>query len=103
MNYNFKSPYGSENYTLQVKYSKYANGQRRMQLIDCIDGLPYCTVSVSHEDIDESAGEILVKNYSENEGVLSFLLENGIVNPPHRYINSGYVKMPVCTIKDHKI
>ena len=42
--------------------------------------------------------EIAVKNYSENEGMLEFLIENGYVAEPHRVIVSGFVEIPVCKV-----
>jgi hypothetical protein len=45
-----------------------------------------------------SKEEVGVKDYSENEGMLDFLIGNGIVEKPHRYENSGFVKIPICKI-----
>jgi hypothetical protein len=39
--------------------------------------------------------EVIIKNYSENEGVLEFLIENGIVSKPLRTVESGWVTCPV--------
>jgi len=44
--------------------------------------------------------EVAIKDYSENEGVLNTLLANDIVEPPHRVIQSGYVNLPICKLKD---
>lgn len=45
--------------------------------------------------------EIAIKNYSENEGILDILIEQGVINEPHRYVSSGYVNnIPVCTLKE---
>jgi hypothetical protein len=39
--------------------------------------------------------EVIIKNYSENEGVLEFLIENGIVSKPLRTVSSGWVTCPI--------
>jgi hypothetical protein len=66
-------------------------------MIDAEDGMPYTTASVSIPDLTKE--EVGIKNYSENEGVLTFLLENNIVEPPHRFVQSGFVTIPVCKLK----
>ena len=43
--------------------------------------------------------EVGIKDYSENEGVLDFLVKNNIVHPPHRHAQSGFVIIPVCRLK----
>jgi hypothetical protein len=42
--------------------------------------------------------EVAVKNYSENEGTLAGLISAGILQPPHRWIPSGWVMLPVCQL-----
>lgn len=49
---------------------------------------------------DLRPGEVAVKNWSENEGVLDTLLREGIVKFPHRHIRTGYVMAPVCYLTD---
>ena len=97
MNYQFQSLYGSDRYTLQIQYSTYQEGNTSMQLIDCTDGCPFATATVNLPGLTKD--EVAIKNYSENEGVLSFLLENNIVELPHRFIASGFVNIPVCRLK----
>lgn len=97
MNYQFRPLYGNQQYTLQIELGKYATGNTRMQLIDCADGFPFATASVDHPSLAEN--EIAVKNWSENEGVLEFLLDNNIVEQPHRLISSGFVTIYVCMLK----
>lgn len=46
----------------------------------------------------EDFNSIAVKNYSENRGVLEFLIKNKIVEKPHRSIQSGYVEIPICKL-----
>ena len=64
------------------------------------DGFPFakCTVNIPGLEKDEVA----IKDYSENEGMLDFLLSNSIVEKPHRYEHSGYVRIPVCKMSVSK-
>ena len=97
MSYIFKSPFGKDQYTLQIQYGKYKGGNKSISLIDCTDGFPFATATVNLPGLEKD--EIAIKNYSENEGILEFLLENEIINQPHRYIGSGFVTVPVCKLK----
>lgn len=46
-------------------------------------------------------GEVAIKDYCENQGILKVLLDAGIIKPPHRYVPSGYVNYPVCFVNKH--
>lgn len=84
---------GSYQVTLQV--GKYRNGQTSLQLFDAEDGQPVATASISMPDIDLDENEIVVKDYSENEGMLDFLLQNNIVEMRSEYLEVGYNVAPV--------
>ena len=58
------------------------------------DGAMYGRVSVNL-DTTLLPGEFLVKNWSENEGLLEALVEAGAVVDTGRRIPSGYVDIPV--------
>jgi len=79
-------------------YGKYANGgATSIQLIEKESGEPFCTATVNFPDKLES-DEIAIKNWNENYGIQAILIENGIITYPHRFIWSGYVKIPICKL-----
>ena len=41
---------------------------------------------------------MLVKDYSENEGVLDFLTTNNIVVPTDKWVTTGFVDVQVCIL-----
>ena len=57
-------------------------------------------ISVAGTSIQEDlkTGEVAIKDWSENEGILDFLVQNKIVKEPHRFVESGYVKIPICEL-----
>lgn len=57
------------------------------------DGMPVATASTWTHGLE--SGEFAIKNYSENEGMLDCLLESGIVERPHRRVQSGFVELPI--------
>ena len=90
MTYKFKE------YQVTVSKAKYRNGGTAIQLNDAEDGFPFATATTWIEGLAEN--EVAVKDYSENVGMLGFLVKNGIVQEPHRYVNSGFVNIPICTL-----
>lgn len=53
------------------------------------------TVNVQQE---LKPGRVAIKDWSENEGLLDVLVEEGIVSEPLAYIPSGFVEIPVCRL-----
>ena len=79
--------------------SYYINGNRvALYLVAGEDGEPVstCTVNLPDEPLDE--GEVFIKDYSENEGMVEFLEKEGVVKPTGRMVQSGYVLIPVCKL-----
>jgi hypothetical protein len=77
---------------------QYANGQTSIQLIDRA-GIPFMTASVAHDlDIDDDC--VIIKNYSENEGIMEALIEAGIIEKPFCEIPTGFVTLYVAELCD---
>lgn len=93
MKYNLNG----EIFDVTLERCNYLNNTLALELVETETGEPFmmCTVNIP----DLSYGEVAIKNYSENEGVLDFLIKEGIVEPPHRFASSGYVSLPVCKVK----
>ena len=92
----FKSTYSDETVTVYLQSRNYTSGNVRIDLIDARDHCPYMSVTVNIDGLDEN--EVAIKNYSENEGILDVLVDEGIVKSPHRYVNSGFVRIPICEL-----
>jgi hypothetical protein len=84
-----------QSYVLEPTLKRYNNGQTCIQLIDTSDGFPFATATVAVEN-NLSKEEVAIKDYSENEGLLDTLLAYNIVEKPHAFIQSGFVKIPIC-------
>lgn len=91
--YTLKTQY--ETYDVRLKFGRYHNRRTAIEIIDLEDGCPVMMATVNLPDVSLSADEVIIKNYSENEGVLEFLIENGIVSAPVRSVSSGWVTCPV--------
>lgn len=80
----------------KVVKSKYDNGRLALRLIDAKDGSPIATATVNIPDVKLSKDEVLIKDYSENQGMLKVLEEAGIVKSTGDSIRSGFVNIPIC-------
>jgi hypothetical protein len=54
------------------------------------------TVNVPEEHIEED--EVIIKNYSENEGILDVLIDAGIISKPLRSVEVGYALVHICKL-----
>jgi len=79
-----------------VKYGKYKNGRTAIELI-CEDGEPMIMATVNVVDYqDLNDNEVIIKDYSENEGVLKALIKAGIITTALKNIPTGFVNVQVC-------
>ena len=94
--FSFVSQFG-ERYLLFIKRETYKEGGIRIQLYDSKDGTPYATATSSIKENLEQ-GEVAIKDWSENKGILDFLVQNKIIRSPHRFVSSGHVEIPICEL-----
>jgi hypothetical protein len=86
--YELKTTYA--NYSVHIiNAGSYANGRRAIRIVDAEDSAAVMTATVNMPDVDLKEGEIIIKNYSENEGCLPFLVANGVVSPAIRWVDHG--------------
>jgi len=87
-------------YPCTLEWRRYTNGRPALLLIDSTtDGEEVAVASVNLPDIELEPDEICIKDYSENEGMLSALVTAGIVEKPHRFERSGFVTIPICRLR----
>jgi len=96
----FKSPY-SEYEVHSLKWGKGPGGNNTLQLLDK-RGESIAVASSYKKDFHLGPDEMLVKDYSENQGILDFLIENGICSKPKYYIASGFVDLVLVDILEKK-
>ena len=81
--------------------NRYVNGQNAIQLVDS-DGMPFMTASVAF-DVNIADDEVLIKNYSENEGILEALIDANIIEKPYAAIETGFVKLHIAALVNDDI
>ena len=85
--YQLKTPYAQ--YSVILTGGSYANGRKAIRILDAEDGSPVMTATVNVPEAHLEPDEVIIKNYSENEGCLPFLITNGVVSPAERWVGHG--------------
>ena len=91
--YILTTEYGS--YEVYLSFGKYRNGRTSIELLDARDHEPVMVATVNIDNALLHGDEIIIKDYSENEGVLDFLVRNEIVSHPKHWVATGWVACPV--------
>lgn len=79
----------------------YMDGDRKaLALHDIEDGAPVAIATVNLPEKACEEDEVFIKDWTENEGMLSALLQAGIVEEPHRSAATGFVIAPVCKLTE---
>lgn len=89
--------YISDQYANLV-FKRYETGQIAMLLI-AEDGtqLAHITRHVPGQDIRYK--QVVIKDYSENKGLLQTLIDNRIVSLPRKTIRVGFTELHVCDLE----
>jgi hypothetical protein len=70
-----------------ITFSTYRSNDRiYMGLIDKTDGSPVADCTVNMPEVDVPEGSVLIKNYSENEGMVNALVQAKIVEKPTEWV-----------------
>lgn len=99
----YTSKFGFE-YDVQLVVSTYAVKDRMaIMLIDSDSGEQVATVTVNlpEEELDED--EVFIKNHSENEGMLEWTKQIGLVKEITGYVKSGFVEVPKVKLNLEKL
>jgi hypothetical protein len=86
-----------------VAIGEYFNGRPAIQLFDAEDGSPYGVASTNIDEIRLEDGEILIKDYAENEGLLAFLLKNNIVKDTGKIACHEYCVFNICSLNPQHV
>jgi hypothetical protein len=87
-----------ENQILNIVQGKYCTTDYNAFSLFNQDEEPFMVASVNLPDEKLENDEIAIKNYSENKGILEALIEAKIVSEPLRFVQSGFVSIPICKL-----
>lgn len=76
-------------------FGKYNNNRVAIELEEIGTKDPVAVATVNIPDIELKQSEIILKTYSENEGMLECLRKADVVSRPVRWVETGFVKVPI--------
>jgi tRNA A37 threonylcarbamoyladenosine synthetase subunit TsaC/SUA5/YrdC len=80
-----------------VVFGEYGNNRVAIQLVTN-SGEPYMTATINIPKEPLGKDEVIIKNFSENEGILQALIASGHISEPVRAIPTGFVYGLVCKL-----
>jgi hypothetical protein len=81
-----------------VEMGAYPNDRKAIELINAKNGEPVLVATINVPEISISEDEVIIKNYSENEGILEVLIQSKIISSPVRTIQTGFITAPICKL-----
>lgn len=79
--------------------ARYTDGRTALLICDKITGEQRLKATINIPTfIPENSAEVVIKDYSENEGILDALVKAGVVIPTDEWISSGFTNNRVCTL-----
>jgi len=85
---------------VELSFSRYSCGQLAIQLVEKETKCPYLTATVNVSEIKALLpNQIIIKNYSENRGIIDFFVDNGLVKEDYGnfYVGHGS-ECCICTM-----
>lgn len=87
-------------YECTVQLGNYNNNRSSLTLIDKATGDEVAVASVHIPEVRVASDEVLIKDYSENEGMLNALRDAGVVTHTIREVESGFINIPLVKMSD---
>jgi hypothetical protein len=94
-----------------VEKSHYSNGRTALVLMNANEErednghllyppgtMQIAVATVNLPDVDLAPDEVIIKNYSENEGILETLHSEDIIGPVLRIVKTGFIEAYVCQL-----
>ena len=82
----------------EMQFGKYPNGRTAIELVDYKTYESIATATVNVPDIELKENEIIIKNYSENEGMFKSLFDARIVKLNRIDTQSEWVDFHICEL-----
>ena len=97
MKINVKTKFINE--TANLIYAEYMDGSTALALHDDY-GQPLMTATVALPNVVPGSGNVFIKNWSENEGILECLIEQNVISEPVNAFETGFVQVYECKLLD---
>lgn len=93
----FSTRYGGTTSYATIVENKYANNQAiQLEVHDALNGETICVATTNIPGYRPEPGYVLIKNWSENDGVYDALLNARIIGPVEQEIPAGFATAYLC-------
>jgi len=80
------------------KHAYKSNDRVALELTIKATGEPMATATTNLPNIQLEKNEVIIKNYSENEGIYQILVKAGIISKSIRTEKTGWIEVLVCKL-----
>ena len=87
-----------KHWNCNMVFAKYSNGRTAIKLMDPETGEPIAVATVNIPECPLTGNEIIIKDYSENEGMLSALVNAGVIEDTGKTFPSGFITANICKL-----
>jgi hypothetical protein len=94
----FQARFGYVDELVRIIKSKYVADDSTMLQLVSIYGEPIAVATTCLEHAKPAPGNVFIKNWSENLGLLKVLQKAGVLGPVIREVSSGFVKVQECQL-----
>lgn len=98
MQIEINMPYGTSK--VEVQGGHYKDGSQAIQLFN-VEEHEYemtATVCLAGDHLIPEPGNVFIKNWSENTGILSELIRHKIISEPVQQVSTGFVTVDECKL-----
>lgn len=81
-----------------IEMGTYPNGRKAIELVNAKNGEAVLVATINVPEVEINGDEVIIKNYTENEGVLDALIKSKVISNPIRTIQTGYITAPICKL-----
>jgi len=96
-----KFKFREQEVTIEIK--EYQNNHRKAILLKDSEGMPYTTATMNVDVNDVPKDFVVIKDYSENQGVYKFLVNNNVIMPVNRSYPLAFSEAPICLLNDESL
>lgn len=79
-------------------FGQYENGRTAIALKEHVTHEIIAKATVNIDEFQLPPGDVLIKNWSENEGMVDALIDAGIIDHPHATVATGHVDADLCKL-----
>lgn len=88
--------------TCQVRFLRYYNGRTAICLTG-VEELPIATATVNVPEVSLQSDEVIIKDYSENEGIFSCLVRANVIEDTGRRIPLGFTEGKIAKLTEEAL